>query len=63
MCDPRIVNLTLDLPGQSMLSISGNDCNVYWLGDPDETMKNNIYHQYANLLHSLADAVEQWTEE
>lgn len=63
MCEVRIVNITLDMPAKSMLSISGKDCNMYWLGEPEENEKNNMYLNYAEALRNLADIVEHWTEE
>lgn len=63
MCEPRAVSIVLDTPAHSMLVISGKDCNMYWLGDPDENSKNHAYHEYARLLRHIADAVDDWTEE
>lgn len=63
MCEPRVVNVTIDMPAKSLLSITGNDCNVYWLGEPDSDTKNSMYRKYAETLHNIADAISRWTKE
>lgn len=63
MSDMRVVNVVLDKPGESMFTLTGTDCNVYWLGEPDNETKNAMYREYARTLHAIAATVDGWSEE
>ncbi len=61
MYEPTII---LNHKGYSLLSLStGNDCQIYWIGEPSAEEKNAEYQQYAKVLHAIADAIGEWREE